>query len=262
MRLFDGSAVVIGLYIAEEMDELVDGLAAALEVHGALFSGEFRVVPTQAIYRVLPDNEQPRMSGEPSLERAHIGVRQERLSVSKAYFRHPRLGSLIVRFIPDSYLTGTVIELSFGADALGILPALRTRQNRRDAKRTWRQALNLMTDLCRTLRALYAGMGEEIELPFPHEIMAGRRSKDLHMPYTWWFSNRLALYKQEGGNPGEGEDSYNSKTVRLMHASGGVLAIYWDSQSSPSPGLWRRELDAALANLASALRTRYPAKPS
>ncbi|MDO4259997.1 MAG: hypothetical protein Q4C87_10825 [Actinomycetaceae bacterium] len=116
-------------------------------------------------------------------------------------YQHRKYGEMPIRVLRRIVGDYQLTEMDMPSGGLGIPEEYRDASDRADARKCWRFAANLTETLAQHLAATYAGLGEEAEIPTPHD--ARERGKDVlfYCPQGWYFppSSRLRISLESHG---------------------------------------------------------------
>ena len=120
-------------------------------------------------------NDPEEYSQEPLKElQSKLGERGEK--IIRAGFKHRKAGPMILSIREPSTNSGYfLVDLAFASDELGIPVEARKKEDRSSAKWRWRFTLKLLDLICGAPDCLYAGAGNEVDVPTPEEITTNKK---------------------------------------------------------------------------------------
>lgn len=108
-------------------------------------------------------------------------------SKSQTSFRHQKMGEMTVRELHRDDPYWWVLDVDMAAEDLGVPLEYRSKAENSAARKRWKFIRNLVMDLAYALNSLYAGVGEECEVPTPGEVRVDESKAMYYSPQAWFF---------------------------------------------------------------------------
>ena len=191
---YEGEAMTVGaLFHRDFQKSLLVDMADALESMSCHYTGH--VVSTQRSAQVdrwgqSTGTIREEYSQEPLKElQSKLGERGEK--IIRAGFKHRKAGPMILSVRePSTNSEYFLVDLAFASDELGIPVKARKKEDRSSAKWRWRFTLKLLDLICGAPGCLYAGAGNEVDVPTPEEITTNKMMRQ-SLPAVWGLPSSL-----------------------------------------------------------------------
>lgn len=152
-----------------------------LEEAGCTFSNEVVVTRSESPFRSITELEREMTSYDSTAERL---VSEHR--VLAMGFRHPRFGAVSLAVAPTvDARERHPLEVAVHAGGLSYPTALRSRDQKGDARRRWAWAKSLLVSMSERTGAAYGAAGVEVDFPSVHALR-GTVGQRVLRPSTWF----------------------------------------------------------------------------